>query len=263
MIRLDNICVTFNENTDLQVRALDNVSLEVAGGQWITVIGPNGSGKTTLLRFLAGEIKSTSGTVSLDGKDITSLGQHERAVHFQFIEQDTEKNLVASMTVAESLFLSLQGARKPSVRFASNTRKRGTIIDTLKLFEMDLEARLETQVRHLSGGQRAAVVVASAILRDAKVLLLDEFTASLDPRTAPLLLKIVMDLAEERGLTVLMVSHDIDEIIRCGQQVLFLNRGSIYGKRTPDEISVAQLRELYADAIVVSTEQEVTQNATG
>jgi len=250
MITLDNVSVIFNPGTDREVHALRNVSLVLQQGQWLTVVGPNGSGKSTLLRVLSGAVPATAGTMSFDGRDFTDWPQWRRAAIFQHLEQETIINLVPSMTIEENLVLGLCRSGFSSFHKAINKERHTRILNCLSEFDMGLEGCIRTQVRFLSGGQRAAVVVARALLQSTKVLLLDEVTASLDPNTAPLLLKHIFRLTRKRNLSVIMVTHDMEEALASQGDVLFLDRGKPAIFLTPDMVSADQLRDLFANAIV-------------
>lgn len=205
-------------------------------GQWLTLIGPNGSGQSTLLKAIAGGLKPAKARIVVDGVHVTGWEEHRRASLFQFMEQGTDANLVPSMTLEENPLLSLRSRGFPRLRIASRPSRRDKISECLVEFGMGLEQDLRRQLRHLSGGQRAAVAVAKTILQDAKVLLLDEFTASLDPHVAPLLSRTVLSLAEKRQVAVPMVSHHVGEVVDCAKEVVFLNRGrrrAAVRKRTP------------------------------
>lgn len=253
MISLKNISVVFNPGTDLEVCALDNINITVDAGKWLTIIGPNGSGKSTFLKVLAGEIKPTTGSIVNKGQDISDWEQHRKAAIFQHIEQNTDSNLVPSMTVEENLLLSCRNGNFPTLGLAQKSSRHTKIKECLQGFEMGLENQLKRQVRFLSGGQRAAIAIAKAILQNAKVILLDEFTASLDPRTAPLLLKVIMNIAQKRGLTIFMVSHDMGEVMDCQKDVLFMNKGKIFKRLGAKELTASLLKEMYAEAILKSS----------
>lgn len=226
MIRLENIRVVYKIGTDNEVRALDIPSLEIGSGRWCNVIGPNGSGKTTLLKILSGGIESFEGNVFIDGRTATKTRARHLSFSVQLLEQSPERNTVPSMTIEENLRLYSQNGRIPSLSFLN---KGGTekIKHLLARFEMDLESRLSSQVGLLSGGQKQAVALAAVLLRSPKVLLLDEFLASIDPMSAPKLLSVVREAAAERRITVLMVSHDLTQVESTGDRLIILANGKV------------------------------------
>lgn len=191
------------------------------------MIGPNGSGKTTLLKILSGGIESFEGNVFIDGRTATKAKARHLSSSVQLLEQSPERNTVPSMTIEENLRLYSQNGRFPSLSFLN---KGGTekIKRLLARFEMDLESRLSSQVGLLSGGQKQAVALAAVLLRSPKVLLLDEFLASIDPMSAPKLLSVVREeAAAERGITVLMVSHDLTQVEATGDRLIILANGKV------------------------------------
>lgn len=226
MIRLEDIRVIYNTGTDNEIRALDIPSLEIGSGGWCNVIGPNGSGKTTLLKILSGGIESFEGNVFIDGRSATKAKARHFSRSVQLLEQSPERNTVPSMTIEENLRLYSRNGRFPSLSFLN---KGGTekIKRLLARFEMDLESRLSSQVGLLSGGQKQAVALAAVLLRSPKVLLLDEFLASIDPMSAPKLLSVVREAAAERGITVLMVSHDLTQVEATGDRLIILANGKV------------------------------------
>lgn len=250
MIRLNNISKIFPIGDDTSVRAIDDVTLDIAEGEWCNLIGPNGAGKSTLLRIVSGDISPSSGNIIFDQKDITFWNQAKRARIFQFIEQDTMVNLVPSMTVSENLLLSLNGSRTSSLRLLKQKDHIDKVLDCLKTFQMDLGKKISTQVRLLSGGERQAIVLAKTILSNTKVLLLDEFLGNIDPKTAPVLLDIVKSFSIEQKIAVIMVSHDLDHVKQTKGRILMLSKGRILNDiPNSSEISKEDLIKLYKQTI--------------
>jgi putative ABC transport system ATP-binding protein len=249
MIELNNLSKEYNAGTDSSIKAVDKISVTFEEGKWYTIIGPNASGKSTLLKLLAGSVLPTSGTVTCQGQDISNLLQYQRAHIFQFIEQNTEENLVPSMTIEENMLLVIANKSFPSLKQSSDKDRKNQIIESLSYFQMGLENKLKTQVRFLSVGQKQAVVLAKAILSDAKVLLLDEFVAAIDPKTVPVMLKIVQDMVTQKGLTVLMVTHDLDQIVGYEANIIFMNEGRILANLQQQVMTKDKLLSLYTESI--------------
>jgi len=217
--------------------------LTVPKGQWCNLVGPNGSGKSTLLRILAGELQPSSGEVLVQGQSIVKEGTARRARTFFFVEQDTKANLVPSMTVEENLLLAVCGSRFPGLRMIRRKDRRTQIIAALERLGMGLETRLDAQVRTLSGGERQGVVLAKALITAAPVLLLDEFLGAMDPRVSPVLLKITRDLAKTENLTVISVTHNLDQVLMDGDRegrVVLLRQGQVVQDITLGEIPSIQ-----------------------
>lgn len=226
MISLRGIKVIFSQGTENEILAFQTPSLKIAYGIWCNLIGPNGSGKSTLLRILSRDVNPTSGVIVIDGQDITSQKARQVASAVQLLEQNPEKNTVPSMSVFENLILYNQQARFPRLAFLKRSQD-SRVKDILARFEMGLENRLNTQVGNLSGGQKQAVALAAVLLSEPKVLLLDEFLASIDPNTAPKLLKVVRDISKERKTTVLNVSHALDHVESTGDRLIILAEGEV------------------------------------
>lgn len=249
MIEMLGVNKTFNSSDGARIHALNDVSLSVDDGSWLNVVGPNGSGKSTMLKMIAGELSTDSGTILIDGDDVLSWPQSKRANFIQYIEADTLANLVPSMTIEENLALSLNGSGFPGLTFTYRATHRDRIRTCLAAFGMDLENRLRTQIRFLSSGERQAVVVAKTLLRDVQILLLDEFTGALDPAMAPKLLDIVKKVAAANGMSVLMVTHDLDLVERTLEKIAFLKKGKVYAMLEAGEHSRSDLIELYQVAL--------------
>jgi putative ABC transport system ATP-binding protein len=249
MIEVKSLSKNFNAAGGDPASALMNVSLAVEKGRWLNVVGPNGSGKSTLLRLIAGELTPDSGGIFYNGTDIGSMPQDKRADFIQYVEADTKANLVPSMTIEQNLFLAQKGNRCAMLPFSVHSPAREQIRASLADLALGLENRLQTQVRFLSSGERQAVVVAKTILRQARILLLDEFTGALDPTMAPKLLDTVKQMATARQLSVLMVTHDLDLIERTAEHTIFLKKGEIYARLEPGKHSRKELIELYQVAL--------------
>lgn len=213
MIQAKNISKFFDTGGFAPRIALEQVSLSFNGAQWCSLLGPNGSGKSTLLRILSGELQPSSGAVLFDGVDVTRRGPAGRARHVFFVEQDTKANLVPSMTIEENLLLAECNSFFPGLGFARKAVRRRRVSEALARLNMGLENRLHTQVRFLSGGERQALVLAEALLSSAPVLLVDEFLASMDPRMGPRLLRTARQIAHEKRLTVVSVTHNVDQVL--------------------------------------------------
>ncbi len=226
MIKLENIQVIYGLGTDTEIHALHIASLEIESRCWCNVIGPNGSGKTTLLKVLSGGLDSFNGSVFIDGTNVTKWKARNLSNSVQLLEQSPERNTVPSMTVEENLRLYSQNGRFPSFSFLGKGSAE-RIKQLLARFEMELETRLSSQVGLLSGGQKQAVALAAVLLRAPKVLLLDEFLASIDPKASPKLLSVVREAASEQGITVLMVSHDLTHVEATGDRLIILSNGQV------------------------------------
>ena len=230
MIQIKDISKFFDTGGYAPRTALEQVSLSFNGAQWCSLLGPNGSGKSTLLRILSGELQPSSGSVIFDDRDVTRSGAARRARSVFFVEQDTKANLVPSMTIEENLLLAECTSFFPGLGPARSAARRRRVSEALARLNMGLEKRLHTQVRFLSGGERQSLVFAEALLSSAPVLLLDEFLASMDPRTGPRLLSAARQIAREKGLTVVSVTHNVDQVLKEStpqDRVVMLHEGRV------------------------------------
>ena len=227
MIKLSNLKVTFAPNTVMEKQALRGIDLKIEEGEFITVIGSNGAGKSTLLNALAGEALSVKGAIHIDEKNVTRLPAYRRAGLVARVFQDPLTGTCADLTIAENMALAHR--RGQSRGFAKGLSKadRTFYADTLKSLNLGLENRLDTSMSLLSGGQRQAVSLIMATLSPLKILLLDEHTAALDPKTAAFVMKLTEDIIARKKLTALMVTHSLQQALHTGARTIMLHEGKI------------------------------------
>jgi putative ABC transport system ATP-binding protein len=227
MIRLRNVHVMFSPGTSTQKHALRGVDLDIREGEFVTVIGSNGAGKSTLLGLLSGEVRASSGDLSIDEVDVTSQSQHARAKLVARVFQDPLAGTCATLTIEENLALAARRGARRGVRFAIDAGDRHRFAQVLEPLGLGLEQRMRTQIGLLSGGQRQAVSLLMASLSGSRLLLLDEHTAALDPGTAELVLSITRKIVEQARLTTLMVTHSMRQALDFGGRTLMLDGGRI------------------------------------
>ena len=229
MIQMNDVHVTYRQGTDNEVHALDIPSLEIETGSWVSIIGPNGSGKSTLLKLIAGRIDSYKGKVTINNKLVTGKKERHLSHKVQFLEQSPEINIVPSMTIEENLCLYLPSPNTSLLYLHTQIahEDRISVWRLLKTFEMGLERRLNSQAGVLSGGQKQAVALAAVLLREPRILLLDEFLAAIDAKSAPILFSCVREAASKMGITVLMVSHNLSHITDTTDRLLIMSNGKI------------------------------------
>lgn len=227
MIKLSHIHVTFNKGTPLEAPALCGIDLEIHPNDFITVIGSNGAGKSTLLNVLAGEVKPDRGTIEIDGKDVTSWSPHKRAALISRVFQDPMVGTSAELTIEENLALAVRRGLLRGFRFALNSRLRREFKEQIKRLGLGLESRLEDPIGTLSGGQRQALSLLMAVIRPMRLLLLDEHTAALDPKTSKFVMELTKSIISERHITSLMVTHSMQSALSFGNRTLMLDGGKI------------------------------------
>ena len=227
MLTIDNISKTFNKGTINEKLALDNLSITINDGDFITVIGGNGAGKSTMLNAICGTISVDEGSIVLDDKDITKLGEAKRAKYLGRVFQDPMMGTCADMSVEENLALAIRRGKKRSLKWGMPKKDREDFVSALEKLDLGLEERLSSKVGLLSGGQRQAITLLMATLNRPELLLLDEHTAALDPKTAEKVLKLTKQVVEDGNITTLMITHNMQDAINYGNRLIMMNAGKI------------------------------------
>lgn len=227
MIEARDLHVTFNVGTPMETRAMRGLDLAVLQGQFVTVIGSNGAGKSTFLNALAGELMIGRGAIVIDGEDVTRWDTAARAGRVARVFQDPLGGSCAELTIEENLALAAARGAPRGVRPALTNALRDDFRDAIQRLGLGLENRLGDKMELLSGGQRQAVSLLMATLRPMKVLLLDEHTAALDPKTAAFVLDLTRDIVAERQLTTLMVTHSMRQALDVGTRTVMLHEGRV------------------------------------
>ena len=225
MLKLSNITKTFNKGTVNEKRALTGVNLELADGDFVTVIGGNGAGKSTLLNMIAGVYPLDSGVIELGGVDVSRLS--ERAKYLGRVFQDPMRGTAADMWIEENLALAKRRGQRRGLAWGISAEEKEEYPKLLASLGLGLETRMRSKVGLLSGGQRQALTLLMATLTNPQLLLLDEHTAALDPKTAAKVLKLTEEIVSERHLTTLMVTHNMADAIRLGNRLIMMHEGNI------------------------------------
>ena len=227
MIEIKNIQKTFNLGTINEKKALCGVDLVLEDGDFCTVIGGNGAGKSTMLNAIAGTWPVDEGSILIDGEDVTGLPQHKRASFLGRVFQDPMTGTTATMQIDENLALANRRGKKRGLRWGITKEEKATYRELLKELDLGLEDRMTSKVGLLSGGQRQALTLLMASLQKPKVLLLDEHTAALDPKTAAKVLELTDKIVAENHLTTLMVTHNMKDAIAHGNRLIMMNNGKV------------------------------------
>ena len=251
MLELREIYKTFNPGTINEKRALNGVSLTLADGDFVTVIGGNGAGKSTLLNAVAGVWPVDSGTIAIDGIDVTSLPEHKRARYIGRVFQDPMMGTAATMQIEENLALAARRGQGRSLRPGITRAERERYQELLKILGLGLENRMTSKVGLLSGGQRQALTLLMATLKKPKLLLLDEHTAALDPKTAAKVLDTTEKIVQRDKLTTLMITHNMRDAIAHGNRLIMMYEGRVAVDVSGEEkknLTVEQLLALFSQA---------------
>ncbi len=227
MIKLQGLKKFFNKDTIDEKVAIDGIDLHIPQGHFVTVIGSNGAGKSTLLNLISGTVAPDEGEVFLDNNQVTSLPEHKRAKYLGRIFQDPLLGTAASMTIDENLAMADLRGQPRGLRWGVSKARRSFYQDRLKMLELGLENRLKESVTLLSGGQRQSLTLLMATLSLPKLLLLDEHTAALDPKTAQRVMELTDIIIRENNLTTIMVTHNMKQAIRYGNSMIMLHEGKI------------------------------------
>jgi len=227
VLRISQLRKVFTNGTGVEMTALDGVNLEVKPGDFITIIGSNGAGKSTLLNVIAGVYDVDEGEIWIDGINVTNQPEHRRAHLIGRVFQDPMKGTAASMTIEENLAMAMKRASRLRLCPGVTSRDRARFRELLAVLGLGLENRLQEPVGLLSGGQRQALTLLMATISNPKLLLLDEHTAALDPKTAEMICELTNRIVENRELTVLMVTHDLRQALEFGNRTIMMDQGQI------------------------------------
>ena len=251
MLEIKNISKTFNAGTINEKRALKNISLTLNDGDFVTVIGGNGAGKSTLLNAICGTWRVDGGEIIIDGEDLTSTPEYKRAKYLGRVFQDPMMGTAADMEIQENLALAKRRGKARGLSWGISKREREEYRELLATLGLGLEDRMTSKVGLLSGGQRQAVTLLMAAMASPKLLLLDEHTAALDPKTAEKVLDITDKIVSSNHLTTLMITHNMRDAIKHGNRLIMMHEGRIIVDVCGEEkrnLTVEDLLELFTKA---------------
>lgn len=227
MLVLKDIHKTFNKGSANEKTALRGVDLTIEEGEFVTVIGGNGAGKSTMLNAIAGSFFVDSGIIKINGENVTAQPEHIRAKRIGRVFQDPMKGTAADMWIEENLAIAWRRGKKRGLKWGVTKNERETYREMLSAFDLGLEERLDTKVSLLSGGQRQALTLLMATIQKPDLLLLDEHTAALDPKTAAKVLQMTDELIKDHGLTAIMITHNMKDAIKYGNRLIMMMDGKI------------------------------------
>ncbi len=251
MLDINHIAKTFNPGTITEKTALTDADLHLKPGDFVTVIGGNGAGKSTMLNAVAGTFLVDSGSILIDGVDVTRLPEYKRARYMGRVFQDPMTGTAATMSIEDNLALAFRRGQRRSLMWGITAAERKRYREELKQLDLGLEDRMSSKVGLLSGGQRQALTLLMATLRKPKLLLLDEHTAALDPKTAQKVLRLTRKLIADHGLTALMVTHNMKDALQYGNRTIMMHEGRVIldiGADTKARLKVEDLLMMFEKA---------------
>ena len=246
MLEIQNIHKTFNPGTINEKVALNGVNLNLNPGDFVTIIGGNGAGKSTTLNAIAGVWSVDEGKIIIDGVDITKLSEHKRALYLGRVFQDPMTGTAATMSIEENMAIAARRGERRGLGWGITKKERERYKEALKELDLGLEDRLSSKVGLLSGGQRQAITLLMASLKKPKLLLLDEHTAALDPKTAAKVLAISDKIIQEHQLTAMMVTHNMKDAIAHGNRLIMMHEGRVIYDVSGEEKKNLQVSDLLA-----------------
>lgn len=246
MLELKNVHKTFNVGTVNEKVALNGLELKLEDGDFVTVIGGNGAGKSTMLNAIAGVWPIDMGKIIIDGKDITRLPEHKRAKYIGRVFQDPMMGTAGTMEIEENLALAARRGNPRTLKVGITRQEREMYRERLKMLDLGLEDRMTSKVGLLSGGQRQAITLLMATLKKPSLLLLDEHTAALDPKTAAKVLTLSEKIVQENHLTTLMITHNMRDAIKYGNRLIMMHEGRVIYDVSGAEKQALQVSDLLA-----------------
>lgn len=248
MLDVINVQKSFNPGTINEKKALNGINLHLDEGDFVTVIGGNGAGKSTMLNMIAGVYPVDCGNIIVDGVDVTRLPEYKRARYLGRVFQDPMTGTAADMQIEENLALAARRGKKRTLRAGITAKERKEYKELLKILDLGLEERLTAKVGLLSGGQRQALTLLMATLKKPKLLLLDEHTAALDPKTAKKVLDITEEIVAKDNLITIMITHNMADAIRVGNRLIMMHEGQIVVDVKGEEkkkLTIEQLLQMF------------------
>ena len=245
MLKINNLSKTFNRQTDHEIQVFNGFNLEIEKNKCTAIIGSNGCGKSTLLNMIAGSIMLDNGQIILEDKNIGSLKEEKRSVHIGRVYQNPSMGVSPSLTILENMSLADKKSENFTLRRLVKKNRIPEYIKLLKELDLGLETKLNTQVKFLSGGQRQSLSLVMATMKHPDLLLLDEHTAALDPKTSFVVMEKTKEIIEKHNMTTIMISHNMKDAIDYSDRVIMLDKGEIILNRESKSITEEELMEIY------------------
>ena len=249
MLKIKNLSKSFNRNTENELNIFSSFNLEIEKNKCTAIIGPNGCGKSTLLNLIGGSIKADKGEIILNKMDITSFQEEERALYIGRVYQNPSMGVSPSLTILENMALADKKGERFALRRLIKKDNMNKYKEVLKDLDLGLENILHTKVKFLSGGQRQSLSLIMAAMKHPDLLLLDEHTAALDPKTSNVVMKKTKDLIERYSITTIMISHNMKDAIEYSDRIIMLDKGEIILDEKSIDITENQLIKIYREKL--------------
>ena len=245
MLVIKNLKKSFNIGTENEINIFDGFNLEVKDSEFVAILGSNGCGKSTLFNLISGSIKDNGGDIILGDENIAKLKEEQRALEIGKVHQDPSKGVSPSLTILENLSLAAKKSEKFSLRNLIKKQNIGKFVELLKELDLGLENKLNTQVKFLSGGQRQALSLIMATLKKPELLLLDEHTAALDPKTSAMIMNKTKKLIDKQKITAMMISHNLRDAVKYADRIVMLDKGHVILDVKSSDITEKELSNIY------------------
>lgn len=245
MLKICNLSKSFNKGTDNEANIFQNFNLEIEANKCTAIIGSNGCGKSTLLNMIGGSIDSDAGSIVLNGEDVAHLREEKRAIYIGRVHQDPSMGVSPSLTILENMSLADKKGEKFTLRRLIRKSRIGMYRELLESLDLGLEDKLDTKVKFLSGGQRQSLSLIMATMKHPDLLLLDEHTAALDPKTSLVIMKKTKALIDKYKMTTIMISHNMKDAIQYSDRIIMLDKGEIILDKPSSQVTERELIEIY------------------
>ncbi|MGL5440086.1 MAG: ABC transporter ATP-binding protein [Filifactoraceae bacterium] len=249
MLKIQNLQKTFNQNTENQLKLFSNFNLHIEEGQLVTILGGNGCGKTTLFNLISRNLNCDGGSIILDNKNITKLPEEELASLISKVHQNPSMGVSPSLTILENLSLAYKKNKKFGFKKLIQKSELDNFLQKLRELNLGLENKLNAKVKYLSGGQRQALSLIMATLHHPKLLLLDEHTAALDPKTSKIIMEKTQELIWKNKITTLMISHNLRDALQYSNRIIMLKSGEIILDKSSQEVDEAEIIKIYGNTL--------------
>lgn len=259
MLKIRGMNKSFNAGTENEANIFKNFNLDINEGETTVILGANGCGKSTLFNIISGVMPCESGEISLSGKKLDGLREHQRAAHIGRVHQNPSLGVSPSLTILENMSLSDKKCSRFGFRKLVKKDQINRYTEMLRTLDLGLENKLNTQVKFLSGGQRQSLSLLMATMKRPELLLLDEHTAALDPKTSKVVMEKTMELVRKEKITTLMISHNLRDAIKYSDRIIMLDRGNVILDAKSNLISESELIKIYNRQNLLDSDQDLEQ----